>query len=158
MTLFLINLLLALLWASLNLFRPVDLVGGFIIGYALIWISRRWLGYDAVRYVTRMPKTIMFIIFYIGELISSTLDVVRALLRDQSTLRPGIIAFPLEANTILEILLLNNLLIFTPGTLAVDFSADRTVMYIHIIDVPDPDAMRLKIKDGLERRLLEVLR
>lgn len=158
MILFLINLLLALLWASLNLFRPIDLVGGLILGYALIWISRHWLGYEAARYVTRMPKTIMFIIYYIGELISSTLDVVRALLRDQSTLRPGIIAFPLEARTILEIMLLNNLLIFTPGTLAVDYSPDRTVMYIHIIDVPDPDAMRQKIKDGLERRLLEVLR
>jgi multicomponent Na+:H+ antiporter subunit E len=158
MTFFLVNLLLALLWAALQEFRPLDLVGGFLIGYALIWLTRDWLGPKASRYAMRVPVFLSFLIYYLGELVSATWDVTRALFRDQASLKPGIIAFPLSAKTDLEIVLLNNLLVLTPGTLGVDLSPDNATLYIHIIDVPDPDAARQKIKTGLERRLLEVLR
>jgi multicomponent Na+:H+ antiporter subunit E len=158
MTFFLVNLLLALLWAALQEFRPLDLVGGFLIGYALIWLTRDWLGPKASRYAMRVPVFLSFLIYYLGELVSATWDVTRALFRDQASLKPGIIAFPLSAKTDLEIVLLNNLLVLTPGTLGVDLSPDNATLYIHIIDVPDPDAARQKIKTGLERRLMEVLR
>jgi multicomponent Na+:H+ antiporter subunit E len=158
MTLFLVNLILALLWASLQLFRPVDLVGGFIIGYALIWLTRDWLGDNAIRYARWVPTFVGFLIYYFKELLVSTIEVTKALFSDQSTLKPGIIALPLTAKTDLEIVLLNNLLIFTPGTLGVHLSADRQTLYVHIVNVPDANAARDKIKMGLERRLLEVLR
>jgi multicomponent Na+:H+ antiporter subunit E len=153
-----VNILLALLWAALHAFRPIDFVGGFFLSYVLIWLVRDWLGESAARYTRWMPTFVGFLLFYLRELVVSTLDVINAVFRDQSTLRPGIIAFPLEARTDLEIALLNNLLSFTPGTLGVDVSEDRKTLYVHVIDVPDPDAMREKIKTGLERRLLEVLR
>lgn len=158
MTFFLVNVLLALLWAALQQFRPIDLMGGFLIGYALIWLSRNWLGEDAGRYTRRMPIFVRFLIYYFGELVSSTIEVTTALFANQKTLKPGIIAFPLTARTDLEIALLNNLLIFTPGTLGVDLSPDRRILYVHVINVPNADEMRWKIKTGLERRLLEVLR
>ena len=62
------------------------------------------------------------------------------------------------AQTDLEIVLLNNLLVLTPGTLGVDLSPDRKTLYIHFLDIPDADAERQRITQGLERRLLEVLR
>lgn len=158
MNFFLLNLLLGLLWASLHEFRPIDLLGGFLIGYALIWISRNWLGEESVRYVKRMPNLLRFLLYYCGEVLESTWNVILAEFRNPSSLKPGIIAYPLEAKSDLEIVLLNNLLVLTPGTLGVDLSPDRRTLYIHIIDVPDPDIARQKIKDGLERRLLEALR
>lgn len=158
MTFFLVNLMLALLWASLNLFRPMDLVTGFIVGYALLTITRDWLGDGARSYTRRVPAFVSFLAYYGKELVMSTWEVTVALFRDQSRLRPGIIAMPLDAKTDLEIVMLNNLLIFTPGTLGVTLSPDRQTLYVHIIDVPDPELARTKIKSGLERRLLEVLR
>jgi len=158
MTSFLMNLILALLWASLQLFRPVDLVGGFLIGYALIWLTRDWLGEGALRYTRWVPTFVSFLIYYFKELLVSTTEVTKALFSDQSTLKPGIIALPLTAKTELEIVLLNNLLIFTPGTLGVHLSLDRKTLYVHILNVPDANVARDKIKMGLERRLLEVLR
>jgi len=158
MRFFLVNLLLALLWASLQQFRPIDLLSGFVLGFLILALGRNWLGEGATPYIRRMPVFIGFIGFYIGELLTSTFGVVLALFRDQSTLRPGIIAFPLEARSDLEIVLLNNLLSLTPGTLGVSLSADRMLLYVHIIDVPDPEAARERIRTGLERRLLEVLR
>lgn len=158
MTFFLVNLLMALLWASLQQFRPVDLVSGFILGYIILSLGRNWFGEGVRPYVRRIPLFIGFVIFYVGELLSSTLSVMRALFRNQSTLRPGIIAYELEARTDLEIVLLNSLLSLTPGTLGVGLSENRKTLYVHVIDVPDADAMRLQIRTGLERRLLEVLR
>ena len=158
MKFFLVNLLLALLWASLQQFRPVDLLSGFILGFIILALGRNWFGEGATPYIRRMPVFLGFVVFYIGELVTSTLEVVRALFRDQTKLRPGIIAFRLEARTDLEIVLLNNLLSLTPGTLGVGLSADRMLLYVHIIDVPDPEAARERIRTGLERRLLEVLR
>lgn len=158
MNFFLVNLLLALLWASLQEFRPVDLLGGFLVGYVLIWMTRSWSGDAAAAYTKRMPNLLRFVIYYCGEVLESTWNVIQAEFRNPSTLKPGIIAYPLEARTDLEIILLNNLLVLTPGTLGVDLSPDRRTLYIHIIDVPDPDIARQKIKDGLECRLLEALR
>jgi multicomponent Na+:H+ antiporter subunit E len=158
MSFFLVNLLLALLWASLQEFRPVDFMGGFLIGYGLIWVARSGLGEEAVRYNKRVPNLVRFVIYYFGEVLASTWDVIRAEFRDPSSLKPGIIAYPLETRNDFEIVLLNNLLALTPGTLGVDLSPDRRILYIHIIDVPDPDIARQKIKDGLERRLMEVIR
>jgi multicomponent Na+:H+ antiporter subunit E len=75
-------------------------------------------------------------------------------------MRPGIIAIPLDARTDLEITLLANLITLTPGTLSLDVSADRRVLYIHVmyIDNDDIEAVRRNIKDGFERRVLEGLR
>jgi multicomponent Na+:H+ antiporter subunit E len=75
-------------------------------------------------------------------------------------MRPGIIAIPLDARTDLEITLLANLITLTPGTLSLDVSADRRVLYVHVmyIDNDDIEAVRRSIKDGFERRVLEVLR
>lgn len=158
MSYFLINLLLALLWALLQSFQPVDVVGGFVLGYGIIALARNWLGPEATRYVHRVPRLILFVFYYAGELISSALTVMRALFRDPASLRPGIIAFNLDARTDLEIVMLNNLLSMTPGTLGVALSPDRRTLYVHIIDVPDVEAAHQQIKTGLERRLLEVLR
>ncbi len=158
MTFFLINILLAFLWASFQQFRPFDVVIGFALGYGLIWLTRDWLGDSAPQYIQRVPTFIRFLIYYLSELMSSTWGVILALFRDQATLRPGIVAFPLQAQTDLEIVLLNNLLVLTPGTLGVDLSPDRKTLYIHFLDIPDVDTERQRITHGLERRLLEVLR
>ena len=158
MTYFLINILLAFLWASFQAFRPLDVLTGFALGYGIIWLTRAWLGEDAARYVWRIPRFLFFLGYYLVELFSSTLVVVRALFQSQSALRPGIVGYPLEARTELEIVLLNNLLVLTPGTLGVALSEDQRTLYIHFLDVPDAELVRQRIRNGLEKRLLEVLR
>jgi len=73
-------------------------------------------------------------------------------------MRPGIVAVPLDAETDAEITLLANLLTLTPGTLSLDVSADRRFLYVHMMYIEDADVARRQIKDGYERRVLEVLR
>ena len=51
-----------------------------------------------------------------------------------------------------------NLLTLTPGTLSLDVSTDRRFLYIHALYIDDVEKVRREIKQGLERRLLQVMR
>jgi multicomponent Na+:H+ antiporter subunit E len=66
-----------------------------------------------------------------------------------------VVAIPLEAESDLSISLLANLITLTPGSLTLDVSEDRKVLYVHTMYAEDIDQLRLGIKD-LERRVLEV--
>ena len=72
--------------------------------------------------------------------------------------RPGIVGVPLSAESDMEILLVANLISLTPGTLSVDLSDNRRTLYVHVMFLDDPDQFRQSIKEGLERRVLEVTR
>jgi len=46
----------------------------------------------------------------------------------------------------------------TPGSVSIDVSTDRRVLYLHAMYVEDPEQIRHEIKTQLERRVLELLR
>jgi len=74
-------------------------------------------------------------------------------------MQPGVVAIPLDARTEVEITVLSNLITMTPGSLSLDVSADRRVLYLHTMyGGDDPDRLREEIKTKFERRVLEVLR
>lgn len=85
---------------------------------------------------------------------------LRAPLAQESYVCPGVVAIPLDARTDVEITLLANLITLTPGSVSLDLSEDRRVLYVHAmyIDGGDVEAYRRSIKEGLERRVLELLR
>lgn len=76
----------------------------------------------------------------------------------KSRLKPGIIAFPLTVKSDVEITLLANLITLTPGTLSVDVSKDRKILYVHAIAVPSKQALIREIASGFEARILEVFK
>ena len=73
-------------------------------------------------------------------------------------MKPGIVRMELEARTDLEITLLSSLISLTPGTLVLDVSDDRTVMYIHGMYLEDRAKFIESIKSGLEKPLLSIMR
>ena len=72
-------------------------------------------------------------------------------------MKPGILAIPLDVTRDSEILLLAMLINLTPGSVALDVSDDRKVMYVHVMYIDSPDAARSEIKDGFERRVRQLL-
>jgi multicomponent Na+:H+ antiporter subunit E len=69
------------------------------------------------------------------------------------------VGIPLRARTDAEITVLANLISLTPGTLSLDVSPDRRVLYVHAMDLAGgPDALRTDIRDTLEGRVLTLLR
>lgn len=105
-------------------------------------------------------QVVYFVLFFLWELWVANLRVAFDVLTPPYQMKPGIIAVPLDARTDAEITLLTNLITLTPGTLSLDISTDRRVLYVHTmyIDRGDIDRARRQIKEGFERRVLEVLR
>ena len=111
-----------------------------------------------MKFLIKLPWLVLFIAFYIKELVLASLRVAYDVLRPAYHIRPAILAIPLDAKTDLEILLLANLINMTPGSLSIDVSSDRRVLYVHAMYVDNPDALRHEIKSSLERRILALLR
>ena len=95
-----------------------------------------------------------------GGIAASFPDSLRAPLAPASYVCPGVVAIPLDARTDAEITLLANLITLTPGSVSLDLSEDKRILYVHAmyIDGGDVEAYRRSIKEGLERRVLELLR
>jgi len=151
------NILLAIAWTLLTGKATIpSFTAGLVIGYLLLWISRPALGGEA--YFRKIPLVFMFMLFFIKELVIANLKVAFDILTPKDYMEPGIIAFPLDARTDMEITLFANLLTLTPGTLSLDVSRDRKTLYVHALYVTSADAFRKELKEGLEKRLLDVLR
>jgi len=58
----------------------------------------------------------------------------------------------------IEITLFANLVTLTPGTLSLDVSPDRGTLFVHALYVKDAEQFRRELKNGLEKRLIEVMR
>jgi multicomponent Na+:H+ antiporter subunit E len=156
---FLFNLLLALAWAvATGQFSMGNLIAGFVLGYFVLLFARRFIGTST--YFAKVPQVLRFAVFYLGQLILANLRVAHDVVTPTHYMRPGVIAIPLDARSDAEITLLANLLTLTPGSMCLDVSPDRRTLYVHVmyIDDGDVDKARRQIKEGLERRVLEVLR
>jgi multicomponent Na+:H+ antiporter subunit E len=158
MNLFLWNLLLAVIWAAITeKFSGVNLSAGFLLGYGILWFERSIIGQDS-NYFRKIWQLVSFTAYFLKELLVANLRVSYDIVTPTLYMRPAVVGVPLAAKTDLEITLLSMLLTLTPGTLSLDVSTDRRVLYIHAMFAGDPDAVVADIKQGLERRLLELLR
>lgn len=114
-------------------------------------MSRRWTA-------GRIVKALGLFAYFFWELVVSNVRVAIEVLSPRYRMKPGIVGVRLDARTDLEITLLANLITLTPGTMSVDVSEDRSTLYIHGLYLEDRDAFERSIKEGFERRVLEVLR
>jgi multicomponent Na+:H+ antiporter subunit E len=151
------NLLVALFWAMLSGdFSGPSVAVGFVAGYVLLWALQPALGRSV--YFAKLGQILGLGAFLAWELVAANVKVAWSVLMPTRRLRPAVVAVPLDARTDLEIALLSNLITLTPGSFGVDVSEDRRFLYVHTIDFEDVETFRRQIKDGFERRLLEVLR
>lgn len=157
MTGFLWNILLAVVWAAITgSFAPQNLAFGFAVGFLVMFFGRRVIG--SANYGPRLLRAISLALYFLWQLVLSNVRVAYDVLRPNLTLRPGVIAIPLDAYTDAEIVLLANLITITPGSLSLDVSADRQTLYLHVMHFDDPEEVRRSVKDGYERRILTVTR
>lgn len=155
--LFLLNIFLAIGFSAvLGEFSLGGLLAGFIVGYGALWLTQPL--YSNTRYFQRLPKVLLLIGYFIKELFISNIKVLWDVLTPKHISQPGIIGVPLDAKTNLEIMLVANLISLTPGTLSIDVSADKKTLYVHVMFLDDVEVTRRAIKDGLEKRVLEVMR
>lgn len=157
MTLFLVNILLAIAWAAVTgNYSPPNLMFGFVLGIGALWLIREQVG--SVGYFNRARRVISLALLFLYELVLSAWRVAVLVMTPKMDLKPGIFAYPLKVDRDFEITLLANLITLTPGTLSVDVSEDRRYLYVHAIDCSDPDQTRRDIAEGFERKIMEAFR
>lgn len=148
-------LLLTVAWVALTgEVTPGNVLEGAVLS-ALVLLLVRFRGRRGLR-LSKAPKAVGLLLYFLKELLLSNAAVARSILRPVSSLAPGIVAVPLDLTSDTGITVLANLVTLTPGTLSLDVSPDRRTLYVHALDVGDPDAFRREVKEGFERRVKEV--
>lgn len=154
---FLLNVMLTLIWIAITgTFTYLNFILGFIISYFVLWIISR--NSEDKRYFTIAFKIIGFFFFFLYEMLRANWQVAYEVMTSNLHMKPGIVKINLDAKTDLEITLLSNLISLTPGTLVVDVSDDRKVMYVHGMYLQDREKFIESIKAGLEKPLLNIMR
>ncbi len=150
-------MLLTFVWVALTgSYDRTTFLFGFLLSFILIWIIGR--DGDSRKYVGFVPKIVSFILYFTYQIIKANIEVAYDVVTPKFYMKPGIVQVPLDARSDVEITLLANIVSLTPGTLSLDVSTDRSVLYIHAMYIDDRESFIYEIKNGFERRLLEITR
>lgn len=156
MNLFAVNTLLAAAWAGLVAdFSVQTIVVGYLLGFAALWMAQPLFG-ESSPYFSRVWRSIRLILFFLYELVVSSIRVAWDVVTPRHQSRPAIIEMPLDVESDIEILLVTNLISLTPGTLSLDVTPDRKTLIVHAMFAEDPDALVAELKNGMERMVKEV--
>ncbi|MFC1994587.1 Na+/H+ antiporter subunit E [Chloroflexota bacterium] len=157
----LVSAALAVLWCLLqNSFTPQNLVVGFILGIAIVLALGNTAGMDIpsarVFSIRRLLHILNYIAHLFKEISLASLRVARLVLMPRLRIRPGIVALPVEVKGDLEVMLLGNSITLTPGTWTLAVSEDHGVLYIHTLDIEQPEQTKTEIRNGLEKYILRM--
>lgn len=99
-----------------------------------------------------------YCIYALWKLVESNLQVAREVLSSKPRMTPGIISVPLDAKSDPEILILANTITLTPGSITVGVSQDKKEIFVHSMFIGDVEAFKKDIKEGFEKRIMEIFR
>ena len=151
-----INLLLAFAWAAMTGdFSFMSLATGAVVGFFALWISQPLTGIDKL-YFRRFWRTVYLALFFLWELLLSSVKVAWDVIRPVPQNNPALIEIPLTVKSDFEILVLTNLISLTPGTLSVDVTEDRETLIVHAMFADDAEELTRDIKEGFERLIMGV--
>lgn len=104
-----------------------------------------------------LPALLSYTALVIWDVIIANIQVAKIVLflpRDR--IQSAFIRVPVNLRSPEAIAMLAGTITMTPGTVTADMSADGTVLLIHSLHAPDPDAIRDDIKSRYESRLKRI--
>jgi multicomponent Na+:H+ antiporter subunit E len=153
--LFLLNLVLALTWAALQgALNVANLVIGFLISAAVIYLFRQL--FFSPRYFRKAGLGLTLTFVFIKELIKSNIAVLRVVMSPRLRVRSGVLALPTELTNDLALTILANMITLTPGTLTLDIAPDRRHLFVHTLNLDDPEDVKREIHRAFEVYLREL--
>ena len=153
------NLLLALAWAALQgEFSLAHLLAtGYVLGYLVLLVLVKGGVLGRSSYIGKVHLAVGLAAFFLWELVRANLRLAFDVATPRFQMKPGILAVPLDATRDSEILLLAMLINLTPGSVALDVSDDRKVMYVHVMYIEQSRSRSRRDQAGFERRVLQLL-
>lgn len=120
------------LWGSVSW---ANVLGG--IGVALLLLLTLPLPPVATAGVVHPLALVRFLGFFVIDLVASTLQVARLVLRRQRPLEQAVVQVPVTGASDQLLTLLANAISLTPGTLTLEVDRPRATLYVHAIDVSE---------------------
>lgn len=113
-----------------------------------------------MNYILWPWNLVVLMTVFAWDLTVSSVQVARTVLAPGSSFAPRFVIVPLaSARSDFEITVVANYISLTPGTLSVDVSPDRSKLLIHALCAGEcGDDLRAQVRDGIEPRVMRVLR
>jgi multicomponent Na+:H+ antiporter subunit E len=147
-------LLLALAWAALaGELSVFSLIEGAILG-SIVLLLRRQISTD---FLVRTWKLLVLLAYFLWKLFVANIRVAIDIVTPNENIRAGVVAVPLDIRGSVGVTALANIISLTPGSVTLDVSDDQRTLYIHTMHLTNPDDFRRDVKQGFERRLMEVV-
>lgn len=153
----LLVVILAILWAgATGSFSGLNLLFGGLVGAVAVFILRASLAERSA--LRRLRRIVSLSWLFLRELIMSAVRVAYVVIQPDlsKVVRPAMVEVPLKVKSDAEITILANLITLTPGTLSVDVSEDKSVLYVHALSIDTPEALIADIANGFEKKVQEV--
>lgn len=127
------------------------LIFGLVFG--LLWLLS---AVHDTAYFRKLPLAMGLLLYFLKEVFMANIKIAYDIITPSFRLRPTVIAFPLTVKTDLEITVLACMFTLTPGSLSLDVSKDRKILYVHVLYLQEGgvEALIEKLKNGFERRLI----
>jgi multicomponent Na+:H+ antiporter subunit E len=154
--LLLTNIVVALMWPMfVQMFGALDYVVGYLVGLAFLTLVQP-------SYSRQNVLVFSFLAYSFWEIVMSSFLLAWTVIQPQDRLnqkiKSAIVGVPLTVSGDLEIAILATVITLTPGTMSIELSPNNRVLYVHTINYHDSEEFIRQIKDGFERRILEITR
>jgi len=109
--------------------------------------------------MTVLRKTraaVRLLVSYLYDLIASTWTVARIVLAPGIRTQPAVVVMPVQVKSGWAVALLAYFTSLTPGSTCLHVSKDRTRLYLHLLDAPDPEAAIAKFHRLYEQPIMEL--
>lgn len=104
-----------------------------------------------------LPAAIAYVLMVLWDIVIANIQVARIVLfMPQDKIQSAWIRVPVDLKSPEGIAVLAGTITMTPGTVSADMSACGSVLLIHSLHAPDPDAIRDDIKSRYESRLKRI--
>ncbi|WP_461865879.1 monovalent cation/H+ antiporter subunit E [Thermococcus sp.] len=143
------------LWLALTagtrgmLWSMEELVTGVIFSTIVAYTTRNIIGEKASRFLNP-SKWVGFIIYSLGPLFwgmtKANLDVAYRVITGK--IKPGIVRVPVDLENEAQYTILSNSITLTPGTLTIDACPDEKALYVHWINVTEPEPQSSEVMAG----------
>ena len=155
MRIFLLHILLTLAWLLLTGdASPANFGIGFLMSLLVIWFV--YPRGDGRAYLKRIMGIPGFFLFFLWALFKANLRIALDIITPGNRMQPAIVGIPLDLESDLAITAFAMLLTLTPGTLSLDLSQDKRILYVHGMHVGDREEFIQQIKSGFEARVKRI--
>ncbi|KZE36503.1 cation:proton antiporter [Bhargavaea cecembensis] len=153
----LLNFILAFTWMFiLNSFDASTFIIGWLLGLLLLTMMRRF--FKGPLYTRRIWAIIKLTLLFLKELWLANIQVFMLVIKPKLDIQPAIFRYQTKLTNDWEITLLSALITLTPGTVVMNVSEDKKMLYVHAIHIDDVEEAVTSIRDSFEKAIMEVSR